>query len=83
MAFAVVQISSIVVELKKRASSLLTASRSLSKACSNDTGVVAPATEDIPNLLDEATERTRGRMNLGIRIGHIRLDVTTESCKTF
>ena len=54
MVFAVVQTSSILVELNERASSLLTTSRSLSKAFSNDTGAVAPGTEDIPNTLDEA-----------------------------
>ena len=55
MALAVVQTSSILVELKERASSLLITSRSLSKAFSKDTGVVGPCTEDIPNSLDEAT----------------------------
>ena len=69
MALAVTQTSSILIKLKERASSLLTTSRSRSKAFSKDTGVVEPDTEDIPNSLDKATWWTRGRVNFGIRRG--------------
>lgn len=55
MSLAVVQTSSILVELKERTSSLLTVSLSLSNAVLNDTGSVALVAEVIANPADEAS----------------------------
>ena len=57
MSLAVVQTSSILVELKERTSSLATISLSLSNAILNDTGGVTLEAEAIVNPANEATQR--------------------------
>ena len=70
MSLAAVQTSSNLVELKKRTSSLLAISLSLSKAVLNDTGGVKTGAEAIANAADEASWWKRGLMGSCVTSDH-------------